>query len=137
NNTVVSYLFVEGEGKVLLVTSPEADDRQWRRLTQTLRDADRLVDHVVSYDLPRDVLSLMPYDCIVFVNAPVDAFDAVQMQAVHDAIQNLGIGFVMVGGDQSFGPGGYHRTVIEDALPVTMDVTKRKVLPKAALAVIL
>ncbi|MGC1274180.1 MAG: VWA domain-containing protein [Planctomycetaceae bacterium] len=137
NNTVVSYLFVEGEGKVLLVTSPEADDREWQRLAKTLRDADRLVDHVVAYDLPRDVLSLMPYDCIVFVNAPADAFDAVQMQAVHDSIKNLGIGFVMVGGEQSYGPGGYHRTVIEDALPVSMDVTKRKVLPKAALAVIL
>ncbi|HEX6987424.1 MAG TPA: glutamine amidotransferase, partial [Planctomycetaceae bacterium] len=137
NNRVVSYLFVEGEGKVLLVTSPEADDREWRPLARTLRDADRLVDQVASYDLPRDVLSLMPYDCIVFVNAPSDAFDAVQLQAVHDAVKNLGVGFVMVGGEQSFGPGGYHRTVIEEALPVTMDVTKRKVLPKAALAVIL
>ena len=56
NNTVVSYLFVEGEGKVLLVTSPEADDREWRSLAKTLRDADRLVEQISSYDLPRDVL---------------------------------------------------------------------------------
>ncbi|HAW26546.1 MAG TPA: hypothetical protein DCY03_00280, partial [Planctomycetaceae bacterium] len=44
---------------------------------------------------------------------------------------------MMVGGENSFGPGGYHRTVIEDALPVTMDITKKKVLPKGALAIIL
>jgi uncharacterized membrane protein len=137
NNRVVSYLFVEGEGKVLLVTSPEAEDREWRKLAQTLRNADRLVEQISAYDLPRDVLALMPYDCIVFVDAPSDAFDAVQMQAVHDAVKNLGIGFIMVGGPNSYGPGGYHRTVIEDALPVSMDVTKRKVLPKAALAIIL
>lgn len=137
NNTVVGYLFVEGEGKVLLVTSPDADDREWQKLAQTLRDGERLVEQVSAYDMPRDVLSLMPYDCIMFVNAPSDAFDAVQMQAVHDAVKNLGIGFIMTGGPNSFGPGGYHRTVIEEALPVTMDVTKRKVLPKAALAVIL
>ncbi len=116
NNTVISYLFVEGEGKVLLVTSPEGEDREWQKLAKTLRDADRLVEQVSAYDLPRDVLALMPYDCIMFVDAPSDAFDAVQMQAVHDAVKNLGIGFVMVGGPNSYGPGGYHRTVIEDAL---------------------
>lgn len=137
NNTVVSYLFVEGEGKVLLVTAPDAEDREWQKLAQTLRDGDRLVEQISSYDLPRDVLALMPYDSIVFVDAPSDSFDTVQMQAVHDAVKNLGIGFLMVGGPNSFGPGGYHRTVIEDALPVSMDVTKRKVLPKAALAIIL
>lgn len=137
NNTVVGYLFVEGEGKVLLVTSPDADDREWQKLAQTLREGERLVEQVSAYDMPRDVLSLMPYDCIMFVNAPSDAFDAVQMQAVHDAVKNLGIGFIMTGGPNSFGPGGYHRTMIEEALPVTMDVTKRKVLPKAALAIIL
>lgn len=137
NNTVISYLFVEGEGKVLLVTSPEGEGREWQRLAKTLRDADRLVEQISAYDLPRDVLALMPYDCIMFVDAPSDAFDPIQMQAVHDAVKNLGIGFVMVGGPNSYGPGGYHRTVIEDALPVSMDVTKRKVLPKAALAIIL
>lgn len=137
NNTVVGYLFVEGEGKVLLVTSPDADEREWQKLAETLRDGERLVEQISAYDLPRDVLSLMPYDCIMFVNTPSDAFDAVQMQAVHDAVKNLGVGFIMTGGPNSFGPGGYHRTVIEEALPVSMDVTKRKVLPKAALAIIL
>src|SRR4029079_2289934 len=43
----------------------------------------------------------------------------------------------MVGGANSFGPGGYHRTVVEEALPVTMDISQKKILPKAALALIL
>src|SRR6187549_2478612 len=43
----------------------------------------------------------------------------------------------MIGGKNSFGPGGYHKTVIEDALPVSMDVSQKKVLPKGALAIIL
>src|SRR5206468_2878895 len=48
-----------------------------------------------------------------------------------------GTGFLMLGGPQSYGPGGYHRSVVEDALPVTMDVTQKKILPKGALAIIL
>ena len=79
----------------------------------------------------------MPYDAILFVNVPADAFNVIQLKAVHDAVFNQGIGFMMVGGENSYGPGGYHRTLIEDALPVTMDITKKKVLPKGALAIIL
>jgi hypothetical protein len=49
----------------------------------------------------------------------------------------MGAGFIMLGSKETFGPGGYHRTVIEDALPVSMDVTQKKVMPKGALVLIL
>ncbi|MBL4700824.1 MAG: VWA domain-containing protein, partial [Phycisphaeraceae bacterium] len=60
-----------------------------------------------------------------------------QMQAMRDAVFHQGSGFIMVGGDQSFGPGGYHHTLIEEILPVTMDVQNKKILPKSALAITL
>ena len=137
NNTVINYIYVEGEGKVLVVTNPAGDDRDWESLVKAIREGERNVDVVSAYEFPSDSLSLMPYDAVVFVNVPADAFNVIQLKAVHDSVFNQGIGFMMVGGDNSFGPGGYHRTVIEDALPVTMDITKKKVLPKGALAIIL
>ena len=90
-----------------------------------------------AYDLPRDALSLMPYDSVIFVNAGAELFDPVQFKAIHDAVKDLGIGYLMVGGRNSFGPGGYHKTAIEEILPVSMDVTKKKVLPKGALVIVL
>ncbi|QDT97433.1 VWA domain-containing protein [Gimesia aquarii] len=137
NNTVINYLFVEGEGKVLVVTDPAGDDRDWEPLVKAIREGERNVETISAYEFPGDSLSLMPYDAILFVNVPADAFNVIQLKAVHDSIFNQGIGFMMVGGENSYGPGGYHRTVIEDALPVTMDITKKKVLPKGALAIIL
>ncbi len=138
NNEGVGYIFVKGEGKVLIVADPlREDDRDFERLTLAIKESERSVEVLDAYDMPRDALQLMPYDCIVFANVPHDAFDESQMQSVHDAVYNQGIGFMMVGGANSFGPGGYHHTVIEDALPVTMDITKKKVLPKGALAIIL
>ncbi len=137
NNTALNYIFVEGEGRVLVVSDPQGDARDTDNLVQAIREGQRAVDVAPAYDFPRDSLSLMPYDSIVFVNVPADALDAVQMQAVKDSVRNLGIGFLMVGGANSFGPGGYHRTVIEEALPVSMDITKKKVLPKGALVIIL
>lgn len=137
NNRVVNSLFLEGEGKVLLVTDPQGEARDWQPLAQALRDTRHSVEMQTAFEFPRDSASLLPYDCIIFVNAPADAFDQVQLTAMRDAVFNFGSGFLMVGGANSFGPGGYHRTVVEEALPVTMDISQKKVLPKGALVIIL
>lgn len=138
NNEAIGYIYVEGEGKVLIVADPiREDDRDFERLAMAIREGERAVEIVDSYRFPRDPLSLLPYDCVIFANVPNDAFDEVQLQAMRDAVFNQGTGFLMIGGENSFGPGGYHRTVVEEALPVTMDITKKKILPKGALAIIL
>ena len=137
NNEAVNYIYVEGEGKALLVTDPLGDERDWQALRRAILDGERAVETIDAYDFPRDALSLMPYDCVLFANVPYDAFDTVQLQALHDAVYNQGLGFLMIGGQNSFGPGGYHRSVVENVLPVTMDITKKKILPKGALAIIL
>ena len=137
NNTAINFLYLKGEGKVLLVTDPHGDSRDWETLVKALKEAKRLVDVRSAFEFPRDAMSLMPYDCVVFVNVAADSFDPVQMQSMREAIYNQGVGFLMVGGKNSFGPGGYHRTPIEEALPVDMDVQQKKVLPKGALAIVL
>ncbi|MSR56107.1 MAG: VWA domain-containing protein [Planctomycetaceae bacterium] len=137
NNKVINSLFLEGEGKVLVVTDPQGEERDSQPMVRALREAKHFVEIQTAYDFPRDSSSLLPYDCIVFLNAPADAFDTVQLQALRDSVYNFGSGFLMVGGANSFGPGGYHRTVVEEALPVTMDISQKKVLPKGALVIIL
>jgi len=92
---------------------------------------------IPAFEFPADTAPLMPYDCIIFCNVPYDAFDFGQLQGLKDAVHNVGIGFLMVGGANSFGPGGWHRSVVEEILPVTMDISEKKVLPKGALAIIL
>lgn len=137
NNIAIGHLYIAGEGKILVVTDPDGDPRDWDDLVRAMREAERDPAIATAYEFPRDPLSLMPFDCVVFVNVPADAFDAVQMQAVREAVYHQGVGFLMVGGEHSFGPGGYHRTEVEKALPVSMDVSQKKVLPKGALAIIL
>lgn len=137
NNRVINSLFLEGEGKVLIVTDPVQEERDWQPLAKALRETKHAVDVQTAYDFPRDSASLLPYDCILFVNVPADAFDQIQLTAMRDAVFNFGSGFLMVGGANSFGPGGYHRTIVEEALPVTMDISQKKVLPKGALVIIL
>jgi uncharacterized membrane protein/Mg-chelatase subunit ChlD len=137
NNVAVGDLYLRGEGKVLVVTDARGDARDWEPLVAALKASERIVQVRMSYEFPRDALSLLPYDLIVFPNVPADAFDAVQLQSLKDAVYHQGTGFAMLGGPNSFGPGGYHRSAVEEVLPVSMDTSQKKVLPKGALAIIL
>jgi uncharacterized membrane protein len=137
NNRVINHLYLKGEGKVMVVTDPSGDERDWQTLVRALREARFGVEVRSAYEVPRNPLALMPYDCVALVNVPADALDVVQMQALHDGVYNQGLGLLMVGGANSFGAGGYHRTPVEKALPVSMDISQRKVMPKGALAIIL
>lgn len=138
NNIGIGYLFLRGERKVLLVTDPMAeDDRDYSHLLTALGDARIETTVKTAFELPYDPVEYMPYDCIVLCNVPGDTLDHPQMRAVQQAVFRQGQGLLMIGGENSFGPGGYQRTPIEEALPVTMDITMRRVMPKAALAVVL
>jgi uncharacterized membrane protein len=137
NNEVQNYLFIDGPGRVLVVTDPQDDPQEWDYLVQALKLGEREVETRSAIDFPYDPLSLMPYDAIVFADVPSDALTSTQIQAVHDAVRNLGVGFLMVGGPNSFGPGGYQNSPIEDCLPISMEISKKKILPKGALVIIL
>ncbi|MEZ6061210.1 MAG: VWA domain-containing protein [Planctomycetaceae bacterium] len=137
NNEVQNYLFIEGPGRVLVVTDPQDDPQEWQYFVQALQQGEREVEVKTAIEFPLDPLSLMPYDAIVFCDVPADTLSSTQIQAVHDAVRNLGIGFLMLGGPNSFGPGGYQNSPIEDALPISMEISKKKILPKGALVIIL
>jgi uncharacterized membrane protein/Mg-chelatase subunit ChlD len=137
NNVAVGDLFLRGEGKVLVAIDPQGDARDWEPLVAALKASERIVQVRMSHEFPRDALSLLPYDLVIFPNVPADSFDSVQLQSLKDAVYHQGTGFVMLGGQHSYGPGGYHRSAVEEVLPVTMDTTQKKVMPKAALGIIL
>lgn len=137
NNVAMGDIFLKGEGKILIVTDTHGDTRDWETLAEALKQSERSVQVRMAYEFPREAQALLPYDLIIIPNAPADAFDQVQMQALHDAVYNQGTGFIMLGSKETFGPGGYHRSIIEQTLPVEMDVAQKKVLPKAALGLVM
>ena len=48
------------------------------------------------------------------------------MQVIRNYVMDLGGGLVMLGGDQSFGLGGYYKTLVEEILPVRSDSRRRR-----------
>jgi len=137
NNAAENFLFVEGTARTLIVTAPGGDSREWQPLAESLQRDGRIVEQRDAYGFPDSPLALMSYDSVVFVNVPVNAFVPAQLRALQNAVRDVGIGFLMVGGPDSFGPGGYHRTPVEEVLPVSMDIEQQDILQKGALVIIL
>ncbi|MFN9973740.1 MAG: VWA domain-containing protein, partial [Phycisphaerae bacterium] len=59
------------------------------------------------------------------------------MDAIADFVRRDGGGFLMLGSDQSFGPGGYFQTPIEELLPVACDFDQQQRAPALAMMLVI
>ncbi len=134
NNRAYAFTYIQGEPKVLYI---EADEAAAGYLIGALEQENIRVEARNLAGLPTSVAELQNFDSLVFSNVPAYALSRDQMKMIASAVRDLGLGFVMIGGDESFGAGGWQGTPIEEILPVSMDIPQRKVMPKGALAVIL
>jgi uncharacterized membrane protein len=62
----------------------------------------------------------MRYHAIIFGDVAPDAFPPEQLRIVRTLVGEYGKGFCMIGGDSSFGAGGWASTPIADVLPVDL-----------------
>ena len=75
---------------------------------------------------------LQKYDGVILSNVSSLKLTRDQMVSIRDYVRDYGGGLLMVGGEESFGLGGYYRTPIEEALPVTMEVKQKIEIPSLA-----
>lgn len=134
NNEAFGYVTVAGRGRVLLV---EGKPDEGRYLAEALRAGGLVVDSIAPTGLPTDLPSYGSYDGVVLANVRAAQLADSQMLGLRGAVQRLGTGLVVVGGDQSYGAGGYRRTALADALPVSMDVRGLRAQSAAALLLVI
>jgi uncharacterized membrane protein len=134
NNRALGFVLVKGKPKVLIV---ESNPQDARFLAATLQGQQLEVDVRQPGRLPATLAEFQTYDSIVLSNVGADNLTPDQMKAIRSSVRDLGAGLVMIGGENSFGPGAYRGTPIEEALPVDMEVKKHKVMPVGAVAMVL
>lgn len=133
NNVGRAGVLVEGEPKVLVVGKADWEDQ----ISSVLAEAGIRTESIPPHKLPTHPGGYIDADAIVLNNVAAFDLDETQMTAIRDAVRELGVGLIVVGGHESFGPGGYRGTVIEDLLPVNLDTTNKKTFPRGALVVVL
>jgi uncharacterized membrane protein len=134
NNTDSGLVFTAGKPRVLLV---ESDPKLAKHLAWALEQEDIEVDVRPPRGMPDALADLQNYELLVLSNVPATALTQRQMDLARTYVQDLGGGLIMLGGDQSFGLGGYYKSVLEEILPVRSDFEKEKEKPSLAMVLVI
>jgi uncharacterized membrane protein len=133
NNIGIGMMRVEAEGKVLLLNR----DGQAGNLGQELKTNGFNVDVKVASTFPMTLDALDPYRVVILEDVPAREFGRQKMQTLAQFIEELGGGFLMTGGKNSFGAGGYFKSPLEELLPVSMEMRKEHRKSSIAIAIAL
>jgi uncharacterized membrane protein len=138
NNTADAFTFVRGKGRVLYVDC--VDGHRGDLLADALTGQGIHLDHIYGADgFPTNLVEMQNYDAIILANVARGSAglseDQQKMLAAY--VHDMGGGLVMIGGDNTFGAGGWQGSKLEEILPVTMDIPAQRQLPKGALLLII
>lgn len=132
NNTLHSVANVKGTPKVLIVQGKDGGN-----LAPIIEDAGVDVEVIPPEKLPTVLSGYIQYQSIMFNNVAATVITENQMNMIEQAVKEFGTGFVMAGGEESFGLGGYFKTPIEKLLPVDMDIKGKKEMPSLGLVIVM
>jgi Ca-activated chloride channel homolog len=134
NNADSGLVYAAGRPRVLVI---ESDPNLIRELAYALEDEGIQVDIRPPQGMPDTLADLQNYELLVLSNVPATALRQQQMEVARTYVQQLGGGLIMLGGEQSFGLGGYYKTTLEEILPVRSDFEKEKENPTLAMVLVL
>ena len=124
-------LYVEGD-LAHTVTSPDpvgaVSNRTGYRaeLETVLKENGFVVEAISPTEMPAELVELQRSDVLILSNVSAETLSSEQLQSIENYVRDLGHGFVVIGGERAFGPGGYTDTALERALPVEMTPRERK-----------
>lgn len=131
NNQLGAFSQVVGPARVLLL---RVDDSETEHLLPALEQAGLVVDVAAPGDLAVTMAGLAHYKGVILANVPATELTGAQMSLLDQYVSDIGGGLVVVGGPQSYAPGGYYQTPLERTLPVEMQIKDQRRLPQLTIA---
>jgi uncharacterized membrane protein len=145
NNLATGFTDVRGKGRVLLLEDYQHPG-EFDALVDSLRNEGIATDVVTSDRAFSSLADLQRYDSVILANVPRVAGDAagsfvsLSDEQIGMLVQNtkeLGCGLVMIGGQRSYGAGGWAGSDLEKAMPVDFQIKNAKVIPVGALSLVI
>ena len=134
NNADSGLVYAAGKPRVLII---ESDPNLIRELAYALEDEGIQIDVRPPQGMPDTLAGLQNYELLMLSNVPATALTQQQMEITKTWVQELGGGFIMLGGEQSFGLGGYYKSTLEEILPVRSDFEKEKEKPSLGIVLVI
>jgi uncharacterized membrane protein/Mg-chelatase subunit ChlD len=143
NNQAAAHTHIRGAGQVLLLEysgseelEEEGNEGEHAFFVSRLRANNLEVTVRPTSQMFTSLAELQPYDTVILADVPRAAFSDEQIQMLVHNVEFMGAGLIMLGGESSFGAGGWTNTELEKAMPVDFQIKSAKVVPKGALAII-
>lgn len=134
NNEAYGISVIKGTPRILVV---EGEKGEGDNAVAALDSTDLFVKQITPELLPTSLTGLAEYQSILFANVSGSQVSEDQMRMIESAVRDFGTGFIMTGGKNSFGLGGYFKTPLEKILPVDMDVKGKKEIPSLGMVIVL
>ena len=131
NNFLGTFSEIIGAPRVLMVYS-NPDDIE--HIAPALINAGVNLELATAFSMPTTMTGLAEYKSIVIVNVPALDFIFGQMELLQSYVRDLGGGLVFIGGPESYAPGRYYQTPMEETLPVEMRIRDQQRLPQLTIA---
>lgn len=112
-----------GTSRRVLVVAPGGRSD---RLVRALANAGIAVEVAAPESAPLSLERLGGFRAVVLENVRATDLPSGGMAALAAFVRDLGGGLWMTGGRASFGAGGYHRSAVEEVLPVSMEVRQEQ-----------
>ncbi|MFQ5849081.1 MAG: VWA domain-containing protein [Candidatus Binatia bacterium] len=129
DNQATAWVTVRSKEKILVLNG---QNEQGRYLEEILRRRGFQVTSVGAGGPPP---APQDYGAVIFNNAAREKFPRSYLAAMERYVAGGG-SFMMLGGEESFGPGGYRHTPVEDLLPVRVEEPKTEERNRAVVLVI-
>lgn len=134
NNEFSAYTNIEVELPLLLVEGSEGKATEFKGILDSIGVK---YDCVTPSTVPATLSDFTEYSAIIFVDVYADDLRDGFMENLQTYIKNYGGGFIVTGGQNSFALGNYRDTVIEEVLPVKMDLQGENEVPVMALQMVI
>ena len=134
NNLGEALIQVSGPPRVLLVENTKGEAIS---LENALRSTGIGTTSITPEQLPRSAADLAAYQAVVLVNIPAASLGTEAMTLLQASVRDLGTGLVVIGGTDSYGPGGYAGTALETTLPVQIQLPQDMQKPPVAVVLVL
>lgn len=136
NDRAEAFTLVAGRGAVLVVDGVGGDSGAI--LPQAIASHGVQVQRVPAEGMPRRLVDMQSYDAIILQNVPAENVPPLVQENLARYVHDFGGGFMMVGGPDSFGAGGWTNTDIDKyILPVACQIPSQVNLPSGALVLVI
>lgn len=132
NNVGLGFVSVRDQPTVLLLQK----DLAKKDLALALSASGLRVDLRGPAAAPTRAEDLQSYDAVILNDYNADSMTESQMAKLASATRESGIGLAMIGGENSFLPGGWYGSKVADALPVDLNIRQRKSFPATSILIL-